>query len=63
MTSTQEIHNYFNPKQLKLPLSFDIKIPFNSEARTFDEVFRSIELRQYIETDRDALLRFEPTHH
>ena len=63
MQRLELLQGYFNPKQLKLPLSFDIKIPFNSEARTFDEVFRSIELRQYIETDRDALLRFEPIHH
>jgi transposase len=48
MTSTQLNQVYFNPKQLKLPLSFDIKIPFDSEARTFDEVFRRINLNKYI---------------
>lgn len=42
------LQGYFNPKQLKLPLSFDIKIPFDSEARTFDEVFRRIDLNKYI---------------
>lgn len=48
MTSTQFNQVYFNPKQLKLPLSFDIKIPFDSEARTFDEVFRRINLEKYL---------------
>jgi len=48
MTNTQLNQVYFNPKQLKLPLSFDIKIPFDSEARTFDEVFRRIDLKKYI---------------
>jgi len=48
MQSTQYIHEYSNAKQLKLPLSFDIKIPFDSEARTFDEVFRRIDLKKYI---------------
>lgn len=48
MTSTQLEHSYFNPKQLKLPLSFDIKIPFDSEARTFDDVFRRIDLNKYV---------------
>ena len=52
MQSLEFIQGYFNPKQLKLPLSFEIKIPFDSEARTFDEVFRRIDFRQYIETDR-----------
>jgi len=48
MTNTQLRQEYFNPKQLKLPLSFDIKIPFNSEARTFDDVFRRIDLKRYV---------------
>lgn len=52
MQSLELIQGYFNPKQLKVPLSFEIKIPFDSEARTFDEVFRRIDFRQYIETDR-----------
>ena len=47
------IQGYFNPKQLKLQLSFEIKIPFDIEARTFDEVFRRIDFRQYIEPDRN----------
>lgn len=48
MSSTQLNQVYFNPKQLKLPLSFDIKIPFDSEVRTFDEVFRRIDLKKYV---------------
>ena len=48
MSTTQLNQVYFNPKQLKLPLSFDIKIPFDSEVRTFDEVFRRIDLNKYI---------------
>jgi transposase len=48
MTSTQLNQVYFNAKQLKLPLSFDIKIPFDSEVRTFDEVFRRINLEKYL---------------
>ena len=52
MQSLELIQGYYNPKQLKLPLSIEIKIPFDSEARTFDEVFRRIDFRQYIVTDR-----------
>jgi transposase len=48
MQSLELLQGYFNPKQLKLPLSFEVKIPFDSEARTFDEVFRRIDFRQYI---------------
>ncbi|MCU0105748.1 hypothetical protein N7603_08830 [Acholeplasma vituli] len=48
MQKPELIQGYLNPKQLKLPLSFEIKIPFDSEARTFDEVFRRIDFRQYI---------------
>lgn len=48
MQRPQLSQGYFNPKQLKLPLSFDIKIPFDSEARTFDEVFRRINLEKYL---------------
>ena len=44
---------YFNPKQLKLPLSLDIKIPFDSEARTFDEVFSHLEVHKYLITRHD----------
>ena len=48
MQKPNYLQEYFNPKQLKLPLSFDIKIPFDSEVRTFDEVFRRIDLNQYV---------------
>lgn len=48
MQKPNYLQEYFNPKQLKLPLSFDIKIPFDSEARTFDEVFRRINLEKYL---------------
>ena len=53
MSSTQLNQDYFNSKQLKLPLSLDIKIPFDSEARTFDEVFHKLELKRYLITERD----------
>jgi transposase len=52
MERLELLQGYFNPKQLKLPLSFDIKIPFDSEVRTFDEVFRRIDLNQYVITDQ-----------
>jgi transposase len=48
MSSTQLHQVYFNPKQLKLPLSFEILIPFDSEVRTFDEVFRRINFKKYL---------------
>jgi len=54
MQTQQLVQEYFNPKQLKLPLSFEVKIPFDSESRTFDEVFRRIDFRQYIETDKSV---------
>ncbi|MFH0767259.1 MAG: transposase [Bacillota bacterium] len=52
MTNTQLNQPYFNPKQLKLPLSFEILIPFDSEVRTFDEVLRRINLKQYLVSDQ-----------
>jgi len=48
------IHNNFNSKQLKLPLQLDIKIPFDSEVRTFDEVFRQLEIKKYLIIDKDS---------
>ena len=48
MQKPNYLQGYFNPKQLKLPLSFDIKIPFDSEVRTFDDVFRRIDLQKYV---------------
>ncbi|WP_264229490.1 hypothetical protein [Acholeplasma laidlawii] len=38
MLNNNMIHNNFNLKQLKLPLQLEIKIPFDSEVRTFDQV-------------------------
>lgn len=45
MQSLEFIQGYFNPKQLKLPLSFEIKIPFDSEARENLQSNLGIELR------------------
>lgn len=53
MTNTNFNQEYFNPKQLKLPLSLDIKIPFDSEVRTFDEVFSRMELKKYLINEKD----------
>lgn len=53
MSSTQLNQVYFNAKQLKLPLSMDILIPFDSEVRTFDDVFSKLEIRKYLKADRD----------
>jgi len=33
---------------LKLPLTYEVLIPYDSEARTFDEVFRRIDIRKYL---------------
>ena len=43
----------FTPKQLKLPLSLDIKIPIDSEARTFNEVFNKVEVKKYLISHKD----------
>ena len=40
--------DYYNAKQLKLPLNLGIKIPFDSEARTFDEVFHKSGVEKYL---------------
>jgi transposase len=53
MTNTQIIHNHFNSKQLKLPLSLEIKIPFDSEVRTFDAVFSKLEIDKYLNINKD----------
>ena len=53
MTKTQFHQVYFNAKQLKLPLSTGILIPFDSEVRTFDEVFSKMEVKKYLKTERD----------
>jgi len=48
MTSTQLHQEYYNAKQLKLPLTYEVLIPYDSEARTFDEVFRRIDVKKYL---------------
>lgn len=53
MRNITSYQDNFTAKQLKLPLSLDIKIPIDSEARTFDEVFRKIEVKKYLITDKD----------
>ena len=39
MEKTNYNHSFYNEKELKLPLNLGIKIPFDSEAETFNEVF------------------------
>ncbi|MFH0766698.1 MAG: IS1182 family transposase [Bacillota bacterium] len=48
MTNTIITQQYFNAKQLILPLDFAIKIEFDDVVRTFDEVMRGIELKKYL---------------
>ena len=48
MTSTPLHQEYYNAKQLKLPLDYEVLIPYDSEARTFDEVFRRIDIKKYL---------------
>ena len=48
MTNTINTQQYFNPKQLKLPLLLDIKIAYDSEVRTFDELMKGMNLSKYI---------------
>ena len=48
MTTRQLHHLYYNAKELKLPLELGIKIPFDSEARTFDEVFHKSGVEKYL---------------
>ena len=50
MQTKQLHHNYYNAKELKLPLDLGIKIPFDSEARTFDEVFNKSGVSKYLVT-------------
>lgn len=54
MQTNNHIPNYFNSKQLKLPLSLEIKIPFDSEVRTFDEVFSKLEIDKYLKYPKDT---------
>ncbi len=48
MTSTQLHQEYYNAKQLKLPLTYEVLIPYDSEVRTFDEVFRRVDIKKYL---------------
>jgi len=48
MTSTPLHQEYYNAKQLRLPLEYEVMIPYDSEARTFDEVFRRLEVKKYL---------------
>ena len=48
MPTTQLYQEYYNAKQLKLPLNYEVLIPYDSEVRTFDEVFRRIDVRKYL---------------
>lgn len=54
MQTNNHTPNNFNSKQLKLPLSLEIKIPFNSEVRTFDEVFSQLEVEKYFISDKET---------
>jgi len=48
MSSTQLHQEYYNAKQLRLPLTYEVMIPYDSEVRTFDEVFRRIDVKKYL---------------
>lgn len=48
MTTKQLTQPYYNAKQLIMPLDLGIKIPFDSEARTFDEVFYKSGVEKYL---------------
>lgn len=54
MKNKQLSQQYFNPKQLKLPLLLDIKIPFDSEVRTFDEIMEGMRLENYLVTNLET---------
>ncbi|NLN50064.1 MAG: hypothetical protein GX149_00350 [Acholeplasmataceae bacterium] len=54
MHNKQYNQQYFNPKQLKLPLLLDIKIPYDSEVRTFDEIMKGMNLSKYIVTKEET---------
>ena len=53
MQNNNNTQGYFNSKQLKLPLSLEIKIPFDSKVRTFDEVFNKMEIKKYLNNQKD----------
>lgn len=48
MNSKQIYHLHYNAKELKLPLDLGIKIPFDSEVRTFDEVFDKSGVKKHL---------------
>ena len=43
-------HNY-TMRVAKLPLDLNVIIPFDSEARTFEEVFNKVEIGKYLVRD------------
>jgi transposase len=48
MQTRQIYHLHYNAKELKLPLNLGIKIPFDSEVRTFDEVFDKSGVKKHL---------------
>jgi transposase len=60
----EQLHQrYFDAKQLALPLSVDSFIPFDSEVRTFDELFRSLDVRKYLVSGKEkGKLRYNPVN-
>ena len=54
MNKNLNIHNNYTTKQLRLPLDLEIKIPFDSEVRTFGEVFKRLKLERYLISERDT---------
>ena len=59
---TRQLHQlYYNAKELRLPLDLGIKIPFDSEVRTFDEVFDKSGVKKHLianELGRDGSLSY-----
>jgi len=48
---------------LKLPLDYEVLIPYDSEVRTFDEVFRRIEIKKYlVEGSPKGLTGYNPVN-
>lgn len=54
MRNSKFIQYNSNLKQLKLPLLLERKLPFDSEARTFEQVFSKLELSKYLIIDKDS---------
>ena len=42
MNKNLNIQNDYSTKQIRLQLDLKMRIPFNSEVRTFDEVFKNL---------------------